>query len=702
MKPHRFRVIPASLALAVAPFMGAVPLASTLAAAPVAVTAEAPAGHSAYGLAARLPKDTEGFVSFYHLRDLWDGFFKSNFYKKVMSNEMLVREMNLDDILREWENNGEVREYAKLAANVFGNEVMITLPAGFTDKLAAILKQVPSLQGAYINARMPSRAGDAPSERSMKAMLPVVEAVSNLEVPPFTLSFKAGASRDMLKGLINQGLKEIPEKVMSKLDRSTFELSGGYSFDRVVLKVEKVVPEKAQADMKRELVRATGDDAKGAALAGKLLAKTVELAWGWVDDYFVLSLGTDHNHLKFGTAIDSILTHPDVAARAAQFAAKNPLSFSYASQKANRTLGEFGGLLKTLIDLAGSAKSAGAPFPMEDIVAELRKLDAKADAIWPNDPDAAVGAAWWDGGLHAEAFGGSKPRSFDNSKPLTFGSLASDKTLVLYESRTNRPYRDKVFTWFEEFAASVAGIYQNTVKPALPPDARQKSAMGEMIALPMVKELWKSFQAFRAAMGEESALLVNLDGAMPSIPQANIPPEVVAKGKIPRLAWMSELKDRAKLTESWNGLKTIISSAAAIASAQGGFNIKTEPVTKKEGNVELWGFELPMETGDVWPHTAVSGDRWFFGSSPSFTKELAGKTPAPHGPACGSHCQINLNALWNFGDAWSALIPCGPQEREQIAFALSMARALGGLDCRCGEENGQSHDSIHIAIKDLP
>ena len=75
-----------------------------------------------------------------------------------------------------------------------------------------------------------------------------------------------------------------------------------------------------------------------------------------------------------------------------------------------------------------------------------------------------------------------------------------------------------------------------------------------MMGVPMVKELWKSLQNFRAAMGEESVMLLNLDGVMPEVPGSPIPPDVVAKGRIPRFAWVSELKDGTKLTESWNGL----------------------------------------------------------------------------------------------------------------------------------------------------
>lgn len=641
--------------------------------------------------------DTEAFISLYRLSELWDGFRKSTFVKKILTNEKIVKELDLDDLMREWESDPMLQEYGTMAASMLGSEVMIAMPAGFTDSLGIILKNLPMLQAAFLTARVVT-PGDE-DKGLPKEMLPVVEAAAEITVPPVIIAMKAGEHKDTLKALIGQALNQIPSDVMSRLDRSNSEISG-HAFEHLTVKTGKAMPNELQTEMKKDLTRLTGSEEKGGALATKLLDKTAELSWGWVDDYFVISLGPDHRHLKLATATDSVLSHPDVAPRASQFAAKKPLSFSYLSQKSQRSLNELGGVMNTLTSLARTAKTAGLPVELDAIIAELKTLEAKADAIWPNDADAAVAAVWWDGGLNVENFGGPKLRAFDSNKPLALGSLASDKTFLLLDGRANGPFRDKVFGWVEELATSIWSVYQKDVKSLLPDDVRSGAAMGEAIALPMVKELWKSIQNFRAAMGDESALLVNLDGSMPDIPQTGIPADVVAKGKIPRLAWVIELKDRAKLTDSWSGLKTLISSAAAIAGAQSGIDIKTEPVTRKEDGLELFGYELPLDTGDAWPHTAVTGTQWFLSTSPSFTKELAARTPAATGPSCGSRWQINFPALWAFAGDWVKLLPVDPDESEMIEFGISLARSIGSLDIQLGEDNGQSHGTIRFSIRD--
>jgi len=148
--------------------------------------------------------------------------------------------------------------------------------------------------------------------------------------------------------------------------------------------------------------------------------------------------------------------------------------------------------------------------------------------------------------------------------------------------------------------------------------------------------------------------------------------------------------------------QAVTSFYVSLAAMQTGVKLPTEPVSKKDGNVEMFGFELPMNLGDVWPHTAVTPTQWFLSTSPSLTKELAGKTPVAAGPACGSHCRVNFPALWDFAAHWLTIIPIGPNETEKADFALTLARSLGSLDFVSGEQSGQAHDTMHWTIKDAP
>ena len=691
----RIPILAAGALLAGLPLVSPVLLTTSFAQAPTTAQADSAA---LYGLAARLPKDTEGFASLYRLSTLWEGFKNSNLVKQVLANEDLVREMDLDDLQREYTTDGEFKQGVDIAGALAGTEIMVALPAGFTKEFTYILKNLTPVQAAFFGMRTANGPGQEPGMSA--EMLPMVEAVAGMNVPPIILAAKAGAAKVPLQNLIAQALSEIKGEAAEKITRGTFS-QDGVEFESLSIHAEKVMDADDKEKMLRDLKKAAKDDAKGEALAKKLLAKTAELSWGWMDDYLIISIGSGHSHLKFVSAADSVLTHPDLAARAAQWAAKKPFGLSYTSKDSLRQMNEAGSIVDMLGSYTGLAKAAGVPVNVERILESLKKLSAKSDEVWPNDPDAAAGALWWDGGLHAETFGGNKPRWFDNSKPLTLSSLASDKTVLLSQSRASEAHRDKVFGLFEEVVTSLFDIYQTEVKPALPSDAKQGLAMGEMIGVPLVKEVWKSIQSFRSALGSERGILVNLDGAIPSIPQSGMPAEIQEKGRIPRLAIVADLKDRAKLSESWGGLKNMIGSVAALIASQTGTDIKTTPVEKKDGSLQMYGFELPVDTGDLWPHAAVSETRWMFSTAPSFSKELAGKTATASGPALGHHTKFNADALWSYAEEWIKLVPPSGKDAEQAQLLLSFARAFHGAELLLGEDAGQSHDKVELHITDL-
>ena len=688
--------------------------APTKGSAPAGVPAASESGdatvsESTGGFAARLPKSTEGFASFYRLNELWDGFANSNFVKRLMNHPVLSRELDLDSLKAEWDRNPQMQEAVALAKEIAGKEVIVAIPEGFTGNAVRLAKALgPVLSSAFTSGMQRSvkaaagqaavadkpRFDDLIASQSPAQLQAMLTDLTDSDVPPLLIAAKAGGAREKLDGLVKQALDSMPPDAQQVFEKTTFKADGKYEFQSVLLLVSKAMPPPEVEKMKAEFSSMTGDPVKGAALAEKVLAKTIELSWGWVDDYFVFAIGKDHSHVKLASAADSVLHVPEVSSRAAAWQAKKPLSLGYVSQKTARALTEvFGGMTDTLISLVelGAGQS---PIPLDGIIADLRNISTRAKTVWPNDASAMVAASWWDAGLHSEYFGGPKVRAFDSSKPLTYGSLAGPATVFLSESRVNEAESNKVFAFFEEACATIYASYQKNIKPGLPAEMQGNIGMGEAIGIPMIKGLWKSVQDFRTSLGSESAVLVNLDGAMPDLPQV---PAELKGAKIPRLLVVSDLKDRTKLSESWQGVGSVISSVIALSKAP----MKAEPTEKKTGEMTSWGWELPMDTGDFWPHTAVSGTRWYLGTSPAFTSETAAKSPAPSGPACGAHARINFNAVWDYAASIVPLTPNLPEQKKNMSDILDLCRVLGELEVRTGDDNGEAHSTVFLDIRDL-
>ena len=683
--------------------------AASTAPAGAAASGEAAVSSTSWGFAARLPKTTEGFVAFYRVSDLWNGLKNSNLVKQIMSNPVLAKEMELDSLKAAWEQNGQLKEAAVMLEEFAGQEVLIAMPEGFTGNVMKMVKALgPIITNAFTSGmqrsiKLAAEGQVAAPEKSsferfmgsqtpaqMQAML---TNLTEADMPALIVAMKAGGARAKLDGLVKQALDSMPPDAQQVLEKGNFK-DGKYEFQSLTLHVSKALPLREADTMKAEFSKMAGDPAKGAALAEKVLAKTIELSWGWVDDHFVLALGKDHSHVRFAGGGDSVLSLPEVSSRAAAWQAKKPFSLSYVSQKTIRGLSEaFGGMTDTLVSMMEMGASS-SPFPLDGMIADVKKLGARATELWPNDASAMVGAAWWDGGIHSESFGGAKPRALDASQPLTYGSLAGPATVFLYESRVNEAESDKSFAFFEEVCGTIYASYKKNIKPKLPAEMQGNIGMGEAIGIPMVKGLWKSVQDFRAALGSESAVLVNLDGAMPDLPQ--VPAEMKA-AKIPRMLMVSDLKDPAKLAESWKGVGSVISTVIGLTKAP----IKAEPTEKKSGATTVWGWELPMDTGDLWPHTGVSGTHWFVGTSPSFTNEAAAKTPAPAGPASGAHVRINFTAVWDYVTSMVPLMPNLPEQKKNMTDVLELCRALSEIDARTGEDKGDMHNTLFIGIRDV-
>jgi hypothetical protein len=204
-------------------------------------------------------------------------------------------------------------------------------------------------------------------------------------------------------------------------------------------------------------------------------------------------------------------------------------------------------------------------------------------------------------------------------------------------------------------------------------------------------------------------LVIDLNGTMPKLPDM---PPFLADGKAPRIAYVAELKDRAALTESWKGFASIIKQVTALLAENAPQTIP-EPQMKKEGDVEIHFVPLPIETGDLLPHIAISKDRWIISSSPSYSKELAAK-PTGGGAPLGIQGVISFSALWNFGESWLGVVDKNAEQmlgardakefkqiRPLLDTVLQLARSLQSAEVKCFEEGGKARTSLFLKIEDL-
>ena len=667
----------------------------------------------AYGIAAQLPKDVEAFSVNLRLHDLWVKLSNSKWAAAFINLPALKEEPKFQQFLQQW-NSPQAAKAKEIVEALFGSEIAVAYPAGFTEKAMPWIDLVSQIQGLQMQrAFMTAMSGGRPpdSAKVMREAAPeIIPALVKCDFPPLLLALKAVKAKTDIDAGVAMALQQFGMQLPPGVEVGKFQLAGKYDFQNITLNAAKLIEAMQEEMVRGKLADLLGDEGKAKQTVETLKAKRIEIAWGWVGDYLIVSFGSDHAHIKFaGSDAESALAIPAVSRRAAQYLDKKPLGLGYANvamfEKMHGKL-EFADSFKKISDeLSGLIK----PADIAAMQADVKRFEGKAQGLYAAKFDPLVSVSFWDSGIRAESFGGTRQTAFDTSKPLGFASLLSQSVFVFCDGRSNPANDGKYSDVIEEGAAMLLSWYEKYGRTMIPENERQGAAMIETMALPMVKDFWASSRKLSKALGNESAFVLDLNGTAPKIP--NLPPNL-ADGKVPRIAWIAELKDRAGVSEAWKGFDKIIKQLAAFAP--GGSPIP-EPQMKKDGDVEIHFIDMLIPTDDLLPHVAISKDRWILSTAPSLTKEIASKAAATGGSPLGSEWRMQVPAACDLAEAWLKVMDKDPafffhssSDRAQFAILrptfgelIRLGRSVQALEWRVFSEGSETRNSAYLKLEDL-
>ncbi|MEI7820512.1 MAG: hypothetical protein WCK55_06305 [Verrucomicrobiota bacterium] len=688
--------------------------AKTTATEPAAAPANVSAISAAYGFAAILPKDVEAFSANYRLHDLWVKLSTSNWSKTLLNMPGLKDDAKFQDMLAQW-NSPMGMKGRDIFEAVLGNEFVIANPAGFGEKFMPWMDLFSEVQGVQMQQIfMTAMSGGRPpdSKKIFRDAAPeLIPALLKCDIPPVLIASKAVSAKADIDGGMAMVLAKLGEQLPPGVEIGKFKVADKYDFQSITVNAEKLVAALQEEKIRAQVAEVMGDEAKAKAAVEALKKKRIEIAWGWVGDYLVISLGTDHSHVKFAAGdADSALAIAAVARRASQFADKKPLGISYAGAALLTKLSgkiEFADKFKKLSDeLATLLK----PEHIAAMQADVKKFEGKVQSLVATTFDPLVGIAYWDSGIRAEEFGGGRQTQFDTAKPLAFASLFTKTVFLFADGRSSSANDGKLASLIEDGAGILWGWYEKFGKTMVPPDEQEKATMAEKLAVPMVKDVWASSRKLAKALGNESAFVLDLNGTMPKLP--NVPAEV-ADGKVPRIAWVAEMNDRTAVSAAWKGFETVIKQIAALAPV----GAIPDPVMKKDGDLEIHYIQLPIPTDDLLPHIAISKDRWILSTSPSLSKEIAATPASAVGAPLGAEGRISLPALCDFADAWVKLAEKdpngpfvylflnssgdGPKIRANVGVGIRLVRAVQSVEWRVFNEGSETRNSVYLKLEDI-
>jgi hypothetical protein len=338
-----------------------------------------------------------------------------------------------------------------------------------------------------------------------------------------------------------------------------------------------------------------------------------------------------------------------------------------------------------------------------------------------------------DDGLRIDMQGGHSGM-LDFTTPSRFAALADvPDTAVFFNMTTDPRHRDRSLAYQEAlFQAAhtlmlrVMDVPERAFDPedeegmemaAYDPFAeiREMSTLIEGDFRPHLIHLWQAVaHDMRKGLGNETAIVVDLKGTMPEIP--DVPKALVENTKAPRVTMLSQVADRASLVGSW---QTIQQSATHLVDRIAEMNDKEipmpKPVHSKSDGFTTWFMPLPWFNDEFLPSVTLD-DRWFaMGTSRNQALDLLGRLDALDTRSGGGlrlHVNFRVIAesqraeIANAKAKRDAILETGEIDGEEldriVADWESLTATLEQLDTfdiRCWQDEGLTRTRVHLRTR---
>lgn len=671
-----------------------------------------------YGFAAQTPKDVEAFVSVYGIKKLWHDLKASKAMASIRLNTSLQGQAAANPFLQGVVDQSKLlagfQNLKHLLGDILGEETFVIFAPGSAERLKVCRDISNAIRIENFKLRMTS----ALSTKKEDQIAPLIGIYKNygfsLHLPPMIFGGKVLTQKAALKQQLDLLEKNLPAGV----EVTTFQLNGNLPFRSLVFRMSKLLPPDNQEKLKQFIGSRFPDPREAEDVFQSLMARKIEIAYGFSGDYLLVSVGGNHDHLKLASNFgDSLLSRPEMSV-AAKFTGKPVLSLSWADKAFSALYVQTYNFSSLYSRYKKDLDTAMPGIDSKKLEADLARIDEKGSKAFPGDVDPVVGITYRDHGISSETYGGPKLHLFKADKPLKFAALPSESTFFWMDFRRDPAVRDAAVDWFEDIVSTGYDVFKTAGMPNLPDRERLGFAMFQNLALPKVIELYRiTRDQFFKSFGSEAAMAVDLGGEMPKIPM--IPQPVLENGKMLRLAVIKEVQDRKLLAQSWESYFKLAKDVALLipqtSQMPGGL---PEPKSMTENGVTVSYYPLPIATGDLLPNIAATDSAMVMSTSLKYSVDLAKAASAP--AVAGQQplavdVRIRTKPACDFLDKWIAIAIANPElvfsgkpdkaekfkkAQPAISASIQALRSVTGLESKMFEENGLRRTTIRIDWKE--
>lgn len=466
----------------------------------------------------------------------------------------------------------------------------------------------------------------------------------------------------------------------------------------------------------RESLEESLDAATVDQLLSILAKKELIVASGKVGEYVVLFLGGSAEDFKLSPDIAGSIVSTDALAFTDAYASKDLAAISYGNKDSmDKLIAAAGGvsdLTNGLRDGLAGSEGLGDTRDLESLFTIVAEREAALRKLAGNESSGMI--AFFEEGLKIESFGGYDSGMMDWKATNKLAHLgAGDDVFLFANMSVDAAYDEKSREFLE---ALMETAYELTQKVSeIPMEDEEVVKYQEMFKLfdtkfrPDVVALWDAVDKdLGGSLGNESAIVVDLKGSLPTVP--NIPKVIVDKAKSPRITIITPVTDRAKLSGSWDKVNTTLTGSLSKISEMVGTEIPMQkPLSsEKNGNI-TWFFPMPFFTDDFLPSVTVS-DKWFAASSSkSQALDLISKADAGGETNQGFHFNLNFKALEKYAQESYQLFDSNSNEliggsisadqKKLVQDSISILADLDKLNVHSRRESGVLRTSVHFKTR---
>ncbi len=702
------------------------------------------------GFAQYLPAETEMLLTVYNSKDTFErfkglklyGFMENAFGMNAMQEmEMEVEEEFIEEEMEEEQGEVDIEEEFVMEEGpspwiLFGQEITIGFGPGSGDQLANLLTLSDRL--GFIQAKAFGKAFEAMAKsgneddfsdslsESMDGEAMLMEffndeksgigLVEKAVMPTIYFAFKAKEGElDKAAGMLNEGMALFANagEMAAAVD---FETGGSKFMGYKVLGAK--VAEMMEKD-KQEMVDQIGAEKTDAMIAA-ISKKNLIFVTGTVGDYVVMMIGGDEAQMKLSEGVDKSLVGSSEFNFVDEYADKKLVTVAYGDSET----------LETVIDAAGGLGTYALGLRdgmMEgDGLGDIRDITELLEMIVEREKDLlsmmtytnSGTVAYLEEGLKIESFGGIDDGRLAWDQKLSLAHLGADPDNMMFLNYASNPeYNKKAGAYLETIFEMAYAVAMKVADLEIESeDFKEMKGYAKMFDDKFREDVLGIYEAMSGAMsdalGNEVAVVIDLEGSVPAIP--GVPQEVVDEGKAPRITILSPVTERAKLAAAWSEINNRTSNLLKTVSEMTEEEIPMQkPISSEKDGVTTWFLSFPFFQDDFMPSVSVS-DKWFAAStSKTRALDLIAKASKGGESGTGLKMYISFDSMADYADEMLAMVDKNTavifteeweiddfnESKVQIKAFLEAFREFESLSWDVRKEDGLIRSSMHFKVR---